>query len=70
MDNYKAFRTEVADIESTWQLFTPFKYCENYKQIYLRKIRRIRLACRVLHKLRTYKKSLLEATEIIPEEIA
>ena len=68
MDSYRAFKTEVADVENTWQLFAPFKYCEEYKQIYLRKIRRIRLACRVLHKLRTYKKPIIEAIEIIPNE--
>ena len=38
MDSYKAFQIEVADIEQTWQLFTPFKYAEDYKQIYLSKI--------------------------------
>ena len=69
MDSYKAFRTEIADIENTWQLFTPFQYCEDYKQIHLKKIRRIRLACRVIHKFRTYKQPRLEAIEIIPEEL-
>ena len=52
MDSYRAFLVEVSDIENTWHLFTPFKYAEDYKQIYLRKIRRLRLACRVVHKLK------------------
>ena len=68
MDSYKAFRIEVADIENIWQLFTPFKYGEYNKQIYLRKIRRLRLACWVIHKLKTYKKPQVEAVEIIPDE--
>ena len=68
MDSYIAFKTEVADIGNTWQLFAPFKYYKEYKQIYLRKIHRIRLACGVLHKFRTYKKPILEAIEIIPDE--
>ena len=70
MDSCKAFKTEVADIESTWQLFIPFQYCQDYKNIYLRKIRRIRLSCRVIHKLRTYKKPILEAIEIISEGLS
>ena len=37
MDDYRAFRIEVVDIDHTWQLFTPFRYAENYKQIYLKK---------------------------------
>ena len=49
-------------------MFTPFKYAENYKQIYLRKIRRLRLACRVIHKFKTYKKSQIEAIEIISDD--
>ena len=69
MDSYKAFRVEVADIEHTGQLFTPFKYAEDYKQIYLSKIRRLRLACRVVHKLKRYKKPQIEAIEIIPEDL-
>ena len=69
MDSYRAFKTEVADVENTWQLFAPFKYCEEYKQIYLRKIHRIRLACRVLHKFRTYKKPILEVLKLYQMKI-
>ena len=63
MDSYKAFLIEIADIENTWQLFTLFKYDEDYKKIYLTKIHRLRLACRVIHKLKTYKRPLVEAVE-------
>ena len=68
MDDYRAFRIEVVDIDHTWQLFTPFRYAENYKQIYLKKIRRLRLACRVLHKFKIYRRPLVEAIEIIPDD--
>ena len=69
MDSYKAFKTEALNIERTWQLCAAFENCEGFRKIYIKKLLKIRLACRVLHKMRTYKKHQLEAVEIIPEDL-
>ena len=53
MDSYKAFKTEALDIERTWQLWAAFESCEGFRKIYIKKLHKIRLACRGLHKLRT-----------------
>ena len=69
MDSYKAFKIEALDIERTWQLCAAFESCEGFRKIYIKKLLKTRLACRVLHKLKTYKKPRFEAIEIIPEEL-
>ena len=53
MDSYKAFRKEVLDIETVWQAVEGY---ERFKKFYIKALYKVRLACWVLHKFRTYKK--------------
>ena len=69
MDSYRAFKTEALDIERMWRITDTFIGCDGFRKFYTRNLFKIPLACRVLHKLRTYKKPQLEAIEIIPEDL-
>ena len=69
MDSYKAFKAEALDVERIWQITSVFEGCNGFRKIYIKKLIRIRLACRVLTKLSTYRKSQLEAIKIIPEDL-
>ena len=43
---------------------------DGFRNFYTRNLFKIRLACRALHKLRTYKKPQIEAIEIINEDLS
>ena len=69
MDSYRAFRTEALDIERVWCLTDTFIGRDGFRKFYTKSLFKIRLACRILHKLKTYKKPQLEAIEIIPKDL-
>ena len=53
MDSYRIFKKEVLGVESVWQVAEGF---DEFKKFYIRALYKVRLACRVLHKFRTYKR--------------
>ena len=57
MDSYKAFRIEVLDVKKVWQAIDKFIGCDGFRKFCTKKLYKLRLACLVLHKLKTYKKS-------------
>ena len=69
MDNYRTFRTEALDVERTWSLTETFIGNDGFRKFYTKNLFKIKLACRVLHKLRTYKRPQVEAIEIRPEDL-
>ena len=53
-DYYREFKKEVSDVDRIWKLFEKH---EGFQHIYLKFMNRIRLACRVLKNLHTYKET-------------
>ena len=66
MEAYKEFRKEALELASKWELFKPYNGCT---KLYLKFMYRTRLSCKVLKKLKAYKKEIpvIEAVEIIIE---
>ena len=67
MDNYRAFKKEVAMVEESWKMSEGF---EGFWNFYVRSLYRKRLSYRVLTKFRIYKRQatlILEAIETIIE---
>ena len=54
MNSYKKLKKEVLQVESTWETFKTY---EGFKKLYNKYMYRTRLICRVLKKLRTYKRN-------------
>ena len=66
MDYYREFKKDVAKVARSWELFNSWKTFQN---LYIKFMYRTRLTCRVLKKLKTYKRVLIvEAVETIIEE--
>ena len=55
MDSYKAYRTEVLDVKRIWQATERYIGRDRFRKFYTKKLYKLRLECRVLHKLKTYK---------------
>ena len=63
---YREFRKEVIESAAKWELFKPYK---GFTKLYLKFMHRTRLSCRVLKKLRAYKRDIrmIETVETIIE---
>ena len=48
MDYYKELKKEMLNTDTTWELFQPY---EGFQHMYLKFMRKTRLACRVFKKL-------------------
>ena len=67
MDSYGEFKKEVLKVDSMWELFKPY---EGFQKLYIKFMYQTRLICRVLKKLRIYKRKtipLVKAVETILE---
>ena len=66
MDAYKELTKEIMHFPATWQLLKPYR---GFPRLHLKFMYRIRLLCKVLKKLKAYKRKALkmEAIETIVE---
>ena len=66
MDVYRDLKKEIILFPATWELLKPYK---GFPRLYLKFMYRIKLLCRVLKKLKTYKRKApeMEAVETIVE---
>ena len=65
MDSYRVFKREVLEVEKVRKIAKGFK---GFKNFYIRTLYKIKLACRVFHKFRTYKRSTTSILEEIETE--
>ena len=63
MDTYRELKKEIRHFPATWELFKPYR---GFPRLYLKFMYWIRLICRVLKKLKAYKRKapVIEAVEL------